>query len=294
MQTALYYKNSGVVPPLAPILMLTVGAIGTWVLALIYAYATAYIPFIYISFLLTIFFGMGIGMLVNLCGSFGKARNTTFMIGSGVVLALFGLYACWAIWFKANEAGTGFFISPKLMFGLMGLIAEEGAWSIFDYQPTGGALYAVWAIEALLILGGALFLVYANTNDTPFCEECNKWADEEKVIGPLAPIVDPTSFKAQIEQRNLQAILELPLIEDRYIQYTNIKLLSCPDERSTLFLTVLGITIETDDEGKESEDENEIIKNLIITREEYDQLLNHNYVQDLEDTGEGEEIMDEE
>lgn len=293
MQTASYYKNSGIVPPLAPILMFTVGAGITWLLAFIYAYAIAYIPLIYVSFILTGLFGLSIGMIVNLCGNFGKARNTKFSIASVLILGLFGLYACWAVWFKAQGLKTGLFIAPDILLKLIEVVAENGAWSIFDSTPTGGALYAVWGLEALIIVGVALYMVASNANDTPFCEECNQWADEEKVIGPLAPIMDAEGFKIGVDKGSFQAIMDLPLIEDRYVQYTLLKLLSCPGcERSTLFLTVQGVTVDVDDEGKESTNETNIIKNLIITREEYDQLLNHAYRVDVEGEGDlGEEEM---
>ena len=293
MQTASYYKNSGIVPPLAPILMFTVGAGVTWVLAFIYAYAIAYIPLIYVSFILTGLFGLSIGVTVNLCGNFGKARNTKFSIASVLILGLFGLYVCWVVWFKASGARNGFWVPPGDLFEAIISLGERGVWSIFDSTPTGGALYAVWGLEALIIVGVALYMVASSANDTPFCEECNQWADEEKVIGPLAPIMDAEGFKIGVDKGSFQAIMDLPLIEDRYLQYTLLKLLSCPDcEQSTLFLTVQGVTVEVDDEGKESTDETNIIKNLIITRKEYDQLLNHDYKADAEDESDlGEEGM---
>lgn len=284
MQTASYYKNSGIVPPLAPILMFTIGAGLIWVLAFVYAYATAYIPFIYISFILTALFGLSIGVIVNLCGNFGKARNATFSLASGLALSLFGLYTCWVVWFRAKGAGNGFFVPPSNLFNAMAEVAENGAWSIFDSTPTGGTLYAVWGLEATIILGIALYIVKSDANDTPFCEECKQWADEEKIVGPLAPIMDAQEFKSRVEQGHFQAILDLPLIEDRYIQYTLLKLLSCPDcENSSLFLTVQAITVEVDDEGEESTDKVDIIKNLIINKSEYDQLLNHDYRVDMEE-----------
>lgn len=284
MQTASYYKSSGVIPPLAPILLLTVGLGATWLLALGYAYATAYIPFVYISFLLTLAFGAGVGMIINFCGLMGKARNPGFMLISGLLISLFGLYACWSIWFKAKGAGTGFFIPPGALLDIIGRLSEEGAWTVSDFTPTGGVLYAVWGIEALVIVGFAMYLVKSSANDTPFCEECNQWADDEKMIGPLAPVMNGPSFRLDVEQGNIHAVMDLPLIEDRYAQYTIVKLLSCPDcERSSLFLTVTGVTIEVDDDGDESKDETDIIKNLIISREEYDQLANHHYMPKAED-----------
>lgn len=290
MQTSLYYKNSGVIPPLAPALIFTLGAGITWGLAFGYAYAIAYIPFVYISFLLTFFFGMGIGLVVNLFGKLGKARNATFMIASTAVLALIGLYTCWTVWFNAKGAGNGYFISPGILFKMMSLVAEEGVWTIFDVTPTGTGLFAVWALEALVIVGAALFIAISNASDTPFCEECNQWADEERMVGPLAPIADKETFKKQIEQREFTAITDLPAIDDIYTQYSRIVLMSCPDcEQSTRFLTVLHIKIEVDDDGKESEDETNVIKNFIISKEEYDLLLNHPYVIEGMEGGHNEE-----
>jgi hypothetical protein len=44
-------------------------------------------------------------------------------------------------------------------------------WEIGGATPTGGALYAIWGIEALIILVPAILI--ALSADTPFCEPCN-------------------------------------------------------------------------------------------------------------------------
>lgn len=279
MQTALYYKNSDVVPPLAPVLMFTVGVIGTWILAFVYAYAIAEIPFVYISFFLTYFFGKGIGLTVHWLGKLGKARNAKFMIATTIALTLFGLYACWAVWFNVKGAGTSYFASPILMVKMMIIVAEEGAWSIFDSTPTGNALFGVWTVEALVILGGALRAVISQSKDIPFCEECNEWASDKVTIDPFVLVTDKKTFIHQIEQRDFAAITELKILAHVYREFSRIVLLRCPNcEQGACFLTVMNIKIDLDENNNKSEIEKVVIRNLIISAKEYDLLLNYPYI----------------
>ena len=291
IQTPLYYKNSGSIPPLAMVLIFVVGTVVTWLLALVYAYAIAEIPFVYISFLLTYFFGKGIGLTVNWLGKRGKARNTNFMINAAVILTLFGLYACWAIWFNAIAGRTDYFLWPGEVIGLIQVIAKTGAWSVFDSTPTGGALYGVWAAEALIIFIGALRAVISKSRDTPFCEECNEWADDKVTIGPFTSITDKKAFTDQIEQRAFQAITELKILPSVYRKFSRIVLLRCPNcEQGNRFLTVMNIKIDLDQNDNKTEIEKVVFRNLIISAQEYDLLLNYPYmVEGEEDESTGNE-----
>ncbi len=279
IQTSLYYKNSGAIPPLAMVLIFVGGTVVTWLLALAYAYAIAEIPFVYISFLLTYFFGKGIGLTVNWLGKRGKARNAKFMIIATVILTLFGLYACWAIWFNAISGHTDYFLWPDQVIGLIQIIAKTGAWSVFDSTPTGGALYGVWAAEALIIFIGALQVVISQSKDTPFCEECNEWANDKATIDPFVVIADKKTFIDRIEQRDFQAITELKLLPSVYREFSRIVLLRCPNcEQGDRFLTMMNIKLDFDENDNQSEIEKVVFRNLIINAQEYDLLLNYPYM----------------
>jgi hypothetical protein len=45
--------------------------------------------------------------------------------------------------------------------------------------PTGGVLWALWAVEAAIIVGFPLLTAWSQAR-TPFCESCNAWCVEKK------------------------------------------------------------------------------------------------------------------
>ena len=71
-----YYKPSGKFSPIAFVYLLLVCAIVMPILGTIYAYATWYIPIIYVNFLITFGFGVSISFVVRLLViRLGKVRN---------------------------------------------------------------------------------------------------------------------------------------------------------------------------------------------------------------------------
>src|SRR5512146_3526374 len=96
-----YYSHSGKFEILGLVYMLVFGAAGALVLGLIYAYATDYIPLVYLNMLLVIGYGCGVGACVHFGAKFGKVRNGKLLLLGGFAAGLMAEYTNWVWWVLA-------------------------------------------------------------------------------------------------------------------------------------------------------------------------------------------------
>ena len=264
-----YYEHSGVVSPIGVVYMTILGVVGAVVFAIIYGYATFYIPFIYLNFFLTLGLGIGVGLLVGFGGKFGKVRNSKMLLIFGFIFGLFAEYANWVSWIFAYSKEEILILNPSDMINMIQLLSENGAWSIFGWTPTGVEIYAIWGIEAVIIIGTSTIVALSMISSTPFCETCTKWVEEKISIFPLTPINNPSELVSQLEQGDYSSLKTLEKSDTKIDAYTQIDLLQCPTCQQSNFLTIKSIIVSKDDEGKEEKNENILIENLIITNENY-------------------------
>ena len=94
-----YYKPSGKISPLAFVILLLVCAVIMPILGVIYAYATWYIPIVYINFLITIVFGISISFVIgHLLIKLGKIRNYRLSVLFAIIASLVAYYSQWVVW----------------------------------------------------------------------------------------------------------------------------------------------------------------------------------------------------
>ena len=148
-----YYAHSGKFGLMGPIYMLVMGTVGSLVLSAVYGYAIYYIPFIYLNFLITLGFGACVGFLVGYGGKLGKVRNPGMLLIFGLAFGMFAEYAGWVSWIFALSKQQALALQPLDIWAVVMLVGQEGAWSIFGWTPTGASLFAIWAIEAVMIIG---------------------------------------------------------------------------------------------------------------------------------------------
>jgi len=274
-----YYQHSGVIGLSGPINMALFGSTAALVLGAIYGYAIFYIPFIYLNFFITLFFGMGVGYSIHLGAKIGKVRNTKAVLCFGLIIGCLAEYVGWVSWILAFSKQEALVLMPWDMFSIMHKIAEEGVWSIFGGTPSGFFLYAIWAIEAVMIIGATSLASCSKLSTTPFCEECEEWIEEKFTIGFLDPVTNPDELKAQLEQTDFTLLNSLKKQQTTKDEYTEIDLLHCPDCRQNHFLTIKSVKITMDSKSKKEEkDENNIIENLIITQEHH-KAIKEQYLQ---------------
>ena len=176
---ATYYQPSGKSSGAGIPVLLIGGLVAAAVLGAVYAYATHFIPFIYISFLLTIGFAFAMGWVVNQLTKMGKIRNPSTITWASIVIGIAAVYFAWVFWFQA--AMGVLFVNPMDVLGAQQLLGQTGVWSIASFAPTGMTLYAFWAVEAAVIAIGT-WIFSQNQVYEPFCETCEKWLETKKEV----------------------------------------------------------------------------------------------------------------
>jgi hypothetical protein len=271
-QASKYYEHSGAFGLMGPIYMIILGAVGTLVLSVIYGYAIFYIPFIYLNFFITLGFGAGVGFLVGLGGKFGKVRNSQLLLIFGLIFGLLAEYAGWVSWIFASSKQEFLVLYPSNIWSVIQIIAQKGAWGIFGWTPTGAALFIIWGIEAIMIIGASTLMSLGGVGSTPFCEHCNQWVEGKESISPLEPIANPDEFTSKLEQGGDAVIKALNKIEAADKAYTQIDLIKCPGCKHSNYLSIKSVEIQADSKGKEKKEEKDIIENFIISSDRYREI----------------------
>ena len=277
----LYYRHSGHVGVVGPILMIVFGTVCAVVLGAIYGYLIAYNPFVYVNFFATMVYGGGCGVAVSVAAKIGKVRRAGFVVGAGFVLGVACVYTSWVSWIHAFSGDAQVIATdPQVMVRVVGEVARRGAWSIFGWMPTGAALYAIWAVEAAMIAGSAVFasFAYAGASDNTFCESCRKWTKDIYISPLLADIADPEAFARRLERGDYAPLTALARIEmvsppNTYTRYT---IQGCPKCEEFFCLDVKRVDVTLDDKDKRKEEETLLLDNLIVGRRVYD-ALNERY-----------------
>ncbi len=270
-----YYRHSGTVGAFGLVLIIAFGLVGTLILAGLYGYGIFYIPYIYIKFALTMFYGAGIGYLIGSAGKWGQVRNSGAILLFGCLFGVFGVFAGWISWIFAASEQQVLALLPGDILGVMRGLAEEGPWSIFGWAPTGASLYAIWGIEALLIVGCSSAMGWSLLSSKPFCELCKQWIESRHKIGPLSLIENPDDLRQQLEDGNLEMLKALTLLDVATSAYTKIELLHCPGCGQNDYLTIQAVTVALDSRNNENKTTTAIVENLIITPEQIRLLKDH-------------------
>jgi hypothetical protein len=272
-RTSLYYEESGKVPPAGPIIALLVGILTAVVLSFVYAYGISYIPFIYLNFILTGSIGVAVGAVVALGAILGKVRNTKVVIGLAVIAALVACYMSWVVtvylWFEGEE----FLFNPFDLLTIIQLVAVEGIWSFKGTTPTGAALYAIWGIEAAVIIGTSIFGALAAYSTEPFCENCNQWTKVVKLTDRLEPTEDFEALIKGLETKDYSVLTKLRNTKSSTPVKIKVDLLDCSSCSKVHYLRLTLNVRSFDDEGKEEVTDTVLINNLFIDGSTHQELM---------------------
>ena len=271
-----YYKHSGAFSAMGPVTIIAFGTIGTVILGLIYSYATSYIPFIYLNILLTLGLGFGVGIVVGIGGKIGKVRNTSIMVLFGVIFGLFAEYVQWVFWILAESKQQIFIFNPVDIFYTIQYLAVEGVWSLRGFTPTGGVLYFIWFLEAAIIIVISTLISGSFVKDIPFCEKCDKWADNSEVLAPLDFPDNNEELKSHLEQGDFSALPLLGIATPESNRFITVKLQCCAECKEFYLISVSSTIVTKNNKGEEKSEVNSIVNNLIIDQRVYDSLKNWN------------------
>lgn len=258
-----HYQHSGNAPVGGMLLTLIFGALAAVILGAIYGLLIYWIPFVYINALVTFGFGIVLGAAIGSLGKLGKLRNNNVITIIALLISVLAYYTHWVVWMKGFSGG--YVLEPGILWQLILLIADQGAWSIFDWTPTGWAIWTIWGIEAVMIVGIGSFAA-GTIIDVPFCETTNQWCTETSL---------PQQFSPLDLDRNLgtpQSVLEAlqPLAENGH-SYTQVTVAQA--EGSELrCVSVQAVEVEIKDDKEESTS-TEIVRNMLFDRHSFDKLM---------------------
>lgn len=250
--------------------------------AYLYQLAIAWIPLIYINFLLTIGFGLVVGIIGAMVVKRGHCRNVVLASLLALTLAFFGIGV--KHWFqyahrrgivaelveevaREHPGGDGEVAFQFAFPDYIRMRVEEG-WSIGRFGRNGAPIagwfvWLIWAIEASIAIYYAWTLTRGEAK-SPYSESHAEWADEEEVIG-LVPVTS-TVAASVADASQLQQLLDTPPTTDQstntLLQY---KMHSIPgQEMEDAYLSVDKITVKVNNKGETSQDEDSIFQYAVV------------------------------
>jgi hypothetical protein len=258
-----YFKPSGSFSPIGLATALGIGVVATLVLGLVYGYALAWIPFIYINFFIVAGYGFGVGFILAYAGKLGKIRHFGLMLGLGFLVGLLAEYVGWVAWLHAMSDQELLILDPGELFRGIKLLAASGVWSLSSWTPTGWALYTVWGIEVLMVIGLATVMGGSMASE-PFCERCHRWVENKDPQGPFSPECITQELVSDLEDEKYEVLQSLASCapSDAYVE---AELNHCSGCSQLHLMTINLVTIKINDEGKPEKSEQQIVQNLLVT-----------------------------
>lgn len=281
---SVYYKPSGEVTLAGLALGLAAGLVAGAALGLVYSYIICIIPFVYFNFICTIAYAFGLASAVGYPMRAGKMRNPAVSCFVGMAAGLVSYYFSWAVWLSFMASGKGFSVSalelaarPDALWALLLLVNEQGAWGI-GYGRVGGltvsgiALWVVWAVEALIVLGGAPFGAWLLLTMDPFCEPCQVWCAEENDVISVRP-AEPGEIKRRFEAKDFDFLRALGARQDGDAEWFRLDLHRCSHCGETITLRVLQQKVRGHRNGKPDIDSKPVLEKLLLTDNDINDLL---------------------
>jgi hypothetical protein len=268
---AVYYKPSGQFSMKGFVLVFFSGAVTAVVAGILYGCLLRYIPFIYVKAFLCIGFAFALAYALGRAAIFGKIRSIGSMVAFGLIFGSMAVYVSWVSWIFFISSPHTLLVMPWHVVSAIVIMAREGVWSIRSSTPTGLALYAIWFVEACIVVGGSTFMVAGMAGAIPFCERCQQWAGLRKTIPSLDVVPQPVEFIEQLEQGNFAALTRLTRTPGASA-YTEVELYQCESCKEFCCLCVKAVETTANNKGEESTSIKILIHHLLISAEQLEKL----------------------
>ena len=263
MNPATHYEHSGKAPLGGILLTLIGGTVAGIVLGAIYGFLIYWSPFVYINAFITLGFGFGLAVSVGGLGKVGKIRNAGVLTVVALIVAAVAYYVHWSVWVgRMTEAQV---VDPGTLWAFVSTVNALGPWSIFGWTPTGFALWAIWGIEAIVIVGLGTVSAHGMI-DIPFCEDTGQWATETTLPGHFAPLNSPNVASPSSLLQALQPN------QDSSAAYTEVAVATA-DGSELRCVSLNSVVVEKDKDGKEEAEKQTIVKNMLFDRDSFERLM---------------------
>ncbi|MFG0330878.1 MAG: hypothetical protein ACF8PN_13390 [Phycisphaerales bacterium] len=269
---ARYYQPSGITSPVGPVLMFVFGGAVAATLGLVYGFISWHNPLIYINALgclaMAAFAGMAAGWGVKL----GHVRAPALAALIGLVIGLIAIFAAWIGWMRAltgDVVGQGAWMTdPMTLWNEAMALTEQGVWSVFNVTPRGSGLLTLWGIEATAIIVVATAVSWYESMQ-PFCERCQRWADDYGEPAKLRDRGNADMLKSLLEQGDLQCLVALGPIDSSDDCWIEARVRACPQCERIGYLDLNAVRREFDEHGNEREVKRVLVEWLIVAGDEF-------------------------
>lgn len=272
------------------VLLLLGGAVAAAVLAAVYVYAEWYIPFVYLNFVLCIGFGVLLGFGLARLVRAGKLRSPGAVSGLALLVGLLAVYLQWCLYltllFNSETTGTGrdadtttsfsgevfagLLASPGTVLEALRKVNENGVWELKGLQPSGVLLWLIWALEAAIIVGGAVLLARHQAAE-PFSEVSQEWADEETLPHSAAYAHDAAGLRTALETGRFEHLTPYAG-QPGEDQFARVQLHCAPNDPNCHYLTLQNVRRTLDKKGKATEATTDVLRHLAISPSAYQEL----------------------
>lgn len=273
--TPRFYQRSGGFSPVAVMIWLVIGLGISFGAGFAYAYLSDWIPLIWLRIFFIIGLAIAAGIALGFIKSMGKVRNRGLMILLGLIIGSATTWAQWVAYFHAQSDPGVWIVNPAHILEILQRMGAVGVWEVFDWQPTGWALYSFWIAEAGCVFLGT-FLIGIGALDDPFCEVTDAWAEAKQVIQPLAVPQDLKAFVDAVAHDPVGRLSDWPEPDDddepAFLR-ARISYVEGQEARCTWFLALYRVDLSHDDSGNVQESESQVMPHLIIDKAIADALI---------------------
>ncbi|MEO2016688.1 MAG: hypothetical protein ABGZ53_20215 [Fuerstiella sp.] len=272
------YQHSGRVGSVGIPLMVVIGGISAIVLAILYTYILAWIPFIYVSFLATGGFGAVLGLIAGWSARAGKVRNPLLVSAFGGVAGMLGLYVAWAFDGIARfgaEDFPGILLSPEDLMNYITFFYNEGFWSIGrggGAMVSGIPLALIWIVEAAMIVGASWMLAGGFTASHPYCESCNRWTDRVEGFCMLHPPEENENAIQQLCDGDTSILSQFSKSPPNAVAFLRLDTARCPDCDECNCINVVLAQITVDKDGTSSTNTETLVENMMVSASDMEQI----------------------
>jgi hypothetical protein len=271
---AQFYRHSGTAPLSGILRTLIMGISVATFLAIVYAFAIHYIPFVYLNLLMTFGFGAVVGWVVSREAKATRIRHGVLPALVGLVCGFAGLYVAWAADLVARigvPQGQSPLIglNPLVMASYITVFYENGMWGLGKQGGvvSGMPLAAIWLVEAAFIIGLAGRLPWNEFSGNVFCEACDNWTRVEKDVGRLQDVAGD-ELSRRVAAGEIAALKDVPKAAPDSMQFLRINLACCESCGETNALELERVTIKLDKEQKPTEKTSTLFNRLLISNAE--------------------------
>jgi hypothetical protein len=229
-----YYQPTGNLPVPRTVAAILGSLLTAMLLGAGYGWLILYAPYAgRIAAFLAIGFGGLLGVFTGHWLRWALLRNRTLVMIAGVFATMVAWYTEWVVWSWELTRHADFamkvwemFLRPRAVWGVVRAVNRDGLWAIDNYTPTGIVLWGIWLVEAVVIIGFAVYILMSMATDDPCCERCQCWCERSGSL--KVALTDTTEFKRRLEAHDLGYISQFRPPPAAASQWLRLQLHSCP------------------------------------------------------------------